>query len=143
VIEFDNQAPIDPLTFEIYPEGISSREYYEDDGISLDYERGAYLHERITVVDNDKGIVIKATDLSGKYTPAARSLLLKVHTQTGAPKAIKLNGQELESVASADALAKAAAGELYDSASKVVYIKFKDANAPFEVQIGNYTERHK
>jgi alpha-glucosidase (family GH31 glycosyl hydrolase) len=135
VIEFDNQAPIDPLTFEIYPEGTSSRDYYEDDGISLDYQRGVYLHERITVVDDDKSVTIKATDLSGKYTPAARSLLLKVHAQTGAPKTIKLNGRELESVASVDALAKATTGEVYDSANKVLYVKFKDANAPFEVQI--------
>jgi hypothetical protein len=87
------------------------------------------------VVDNDKGIVIKATDLSGKYTPAARSLLLKVHAQAGAPKAIKLNGQELETVSSVDALVKAAAGDVYDSANKVLYVKFKDTNAPFAVEI--------
>jgi alpha-glucosidase len=135
VIEFDSQAPVDPLTFEVYPQGISSREYYEDDGVSLDYQHGAYLHERLTVVDNDQGTIIKATDLSGKFTPPARSLLLKVHGQTGAPKSIKLNGQELESVASVDALAQAATGEVFDSANNVLYVKFKDANAPFAVEI--------
>jgi alpha-glucosidase len=135
VIEFDNQAPIDPLTFEIYPEGISSGEYYEDDGISLDYQRGVYLRERITAVENDKGLTIKATDLSGKYTPPARSLLLKVHAQAGPAQTIKLNGQRLESVASVNELAKATSGEVYDSANKVLYIKFKDANAPFEAEI--------
>jgi hypothetical protein len=46
-----------------------------------------------------------------------------------------LNGRELESVASVDALAKATTGEVYDSANKVLYVIFKDANAPFEVQI--------
>jgi hypothetical protein len=102
----------------------------------LDYQHGAYLHESITVVDSDQGTIIKATDLSGKFTPPARSLLVKVHAQTGAPKAIKLNGQELETVSSVDALVKAAAGEVYDSANKVLYVKFKDTNAPFAVEIG-------
>ena len=135
VIEFDGQAPIDPLTFEVYPGGTSFREYYEDDGISLDYQRGVYLHERITVVDDDKSVTIKATDLSGKYAPAARSLLLKVHAQTGAPKAVTLNGQELETVSSFGALAKATSGEAYDSASNVLYVKFRDTNALFAVEI--------
>jgi alpha-glucosidase len=135
VIEFDNQSPIDPLTFEIYPEGTSSREYYEDDGISLDYQRGVYLHERITAVDNDKSLTIKSTDLTGKYTPPARSLLLKVHAQAGPAKEIKLNGQELGSAASVDALAKASSGAAFDSSDKVLYIKFADVNAPFEVEI--------
>ena len=58
VMEFDHQAPIDPLTLEIYPQGSSSREYYEDDGVSLDYQRGVYLHERITAVDNDAALTI-------------------------------------------------------------------------------------
>ncbi len=135
VVEFFNQAPTNPLTFEIYPEGSSSREYYEDDGISLDYQRGVYLHERITAMDNDKSLIIKATDLSGKYTPPPRSVLLKVHTQAGPAKAVKLNGQELESVTSPAALKKASSGAAFDSENRVLYIKFADANAPFEVQI--------
>ncbi len=135
VIEFDNQASIDPLTFEIYPEGVSSREYYEDDGISLDYQHGAYLHERITVVDSENSLTIKATDLEGKYTPPARSLLLRIHAQTGEAKAIRLNGQRLDAVANAVALAKAGSGVAFDSANNVLYIKFKDTNAPFEVEI--------
>jgi alpha-glucosidase len=135
VVQFSHEAPINPLTFEIYPEGSSSREYYEDDGVSLDYQRGVYLHERITAEDNDKNLIIKATDLSGKYTPPARSLLLKVHAQAVPAKAVKLNGQELDSVNGTAALEKANSGAAYDSESRVLYIKFADANAPFEVQI--------
>jgi len=135
VVQFDNEAPIDPLTFEVYPGESSSHEYYEDDGISLDYQRGGYLHERITAVDADSSLTISATDLSGKYVPPARSLLLKVHAQAGAAKTIKLNGLELAPVPSADALTHATSGTFYDSVSNLLYIKFKDANAPFEVEI--------
>jgi len=135
VVEFDHQAPIDPLTFEIYPEGESSREYYEDDGVSLDYQRGVYLHERITAADNNNGITIKTTDLSGEYVPPARSLLLKVHAQPVPAKIVRLNGQELETVTSATALEKASSSAAFDSEHKVLYVKFAYANAPFEVQI--------
>jgi alpha-glucosidase (family GH31 glycosyl hydrolase) len=135
VMEFDRQAPIDPLTLEIYPQGSSSREYYEDDGVSLDYQRGVYLHERITAVDNDAALTIKSTELTGKYAPPSRSMLLKVHAQAGPAQAVKLNGQELESVISVTALAQASSGTAFDSEHKVLYVKFADANAPFEVQI--------
>jgi len=33
----------------MYPEGTSGREYYEDDGISFDYQRGKFLKRRIEV----------------------------------------------------------------------------------------------
>ena len=135
VIEYDNQAPIDPLTFEIYPQGVSSREYYEDDGISFDYKRGVYLRERITVVDAEKGVSIKATDVRGKYVPAPRSIMLKINAQTAPAKAVKLNGQILETVTSMDAFSQASSGYFYASGSHVLYVKFRDANAPFEVEI--------
>ncbi|MGA2984803.1 MAG: TIM-barrel domain-containing protein [Terriglobia bacterium] len=135
VVEFSNQAPINSLTFEVYPEGSSSREYYEDDGISLDYQRGGYLHERMTSMDDGNSIKIRATDLSGKYIPPPRSVLLKVHAQPVPAKAVRLNGQALESMASAAELEKANSGAAYDSESRVLYIKFPDANSPFEVQV--------
>jgi len=135
VMEFDNQAPLDPLTFEIYPEGSSSHEYYEDDGISLDYQRGVYLYERITAMDKDDSLTIKSTDISGSYTPSPRSLLLKVHAQAGLAKAVKLNGQVLAAVSSIAALEKAASGAAFDGEHRVLYVKFTDAHAPFEVQI--------
>ncbi len=135
VIEFDNQAPIDPLTFEIYPQGESSREYYEDDGISLDYQRGAYLLERITVVDSSTGLTIKLTDRSGTYVPPARSLLLKVHAASQPARNVRLNGYELASILTVDALAKTKSGVAFDAVSKVLYIKFADPDAAFDVEI--------
>jgi hypothetical protein len=51
------------------------------------------------------------------------------------PKAITLNGKELETVSGVDALAKAGTGEAYDSENNVLYVKFKDTNAPFAVEI--------
>jgi alpha-glucosidase (family GH31 glycosyl hydrolase) len=31
-MQYTDQAPIDPLTFDVDPDGTSSRQYYEDDG---------------------------------------------------------------------------------------------------------------
>ncbi len=65
VIQFDNQAPIDPLTFEVYPGGSLSREYYEDDGNSLDYQHGVYFHEHLVTLDTAGRFVLKAPEVTG------------------------------------------------------------------------------
>lgn len=135
VVEFTGQAPIDPLIFEIYPEGSTSREYYEDDGISMDYQRGAYLRERVSVGTGDGLMTIKVTDREGSYIPPARSLLLKVHAQQCSPKAVKLNSQELKPVSTPAALDAVTSGTAFDGEARIVYIRFPDPNAPFEVQM--------
>src|ERR1017187_3312595 len=47
-VQYTDQAAIDPLTLDVYPEGTSSRQYYEDDGISFDYQRGVSLLQTMT-----------------------------------------------------------------------------------------------
>ena len=62
LVEHTGQAPIDPLTFEIYPGAKSTRQYYEDDGITMEYQRGKYLLQKINVEDagNQVGVNISA-----------------------------------------------------------------------------------
>ncbi len=135
VIQYDSQAAIDPLTFEVYPGGNSSREYYEDDGISLDYQHGVYLHEMLTSADSAGRFTIKAVDVKGTYKPPARSLVLKIHALSGPPKGITLNGQAIEPTASLDGLHQSVSSYFYDATGNVLYIRFKDTNSPFEVGV--------
>lgn len=139
VVEFSGQAPIDPLTFEIYPEGTSSREYYEDDGISLNYQRGVYLHEDIVAASGSKVTTIKAGDREGSYLPPPRSIQLKLHAQQIAPSEVKLNGRELARVDDTAALETVASGTTFDGETRIVYVKFPDPNAPYDVQILAHT----
>jgi alpha-glucosidase len=135
VVQYTGQAPINPLTLEIYPEGSSSREYYEDDGSSLDYQRGVFLLEKFSAAESEGLVTITSANRKGSYVPPARSLLLKLHAQQTPPKAVKLNGQELAMASSLAALGKAVTGAAFDGAARTVHVKFPDPNAPFEVQI--------
>ena len=61
-MQYTDQAPIDPLTFDVYPDGTSSRQYYEDDGISFDYQHGVSLRQRLTAAQETHGVRLQWLD---------------------------------------------------------------------------------
>ena len=133
VVEYVEQAPIDPLTFEIYPQGDSSREYYEDDGVSYAYRKGVYLRETLSVVDRKDGMTVKISSREGSYSPPPRSLIFRIHGQQSLPRDIKLGERGLPMVASPELLGKAQEGAAYDPESRIVWIKVRDQASPFAV----------
>ncbi len=142
VVEYTDEAPINPLTFEIYPNWpdwtgepgasdttgtASSREYYEDDGISFNFEHGASLHQKITVTLSPGAIDISMTAREGSYTPPARSLVLKVHAERATPADVTAGGELLTRTSSVEALEKVASGWAYDADSNLVAVKIPDS----------------
>ena len=95
VVEYVDQAPIDPLTFEIYPEGNSSRVYYEDDGISYNYQKGVFLRETISVVELADSLTVEKSAREGTYNPPSRSMILRIHGQKSPPRHLKLGGRRV------------------------------------------------
>ena len=132
VVQYVNQAPIDPLTFEIYPEGHSSRQYYEDDGISFDYRKGVYLLETVSVDDLPGSVKIGIASEEGTYKPAARSLVFEIHGFECPPRRVELNGKELNVVPSPDLLDKLTEGAAYDDNARAVVIKTPDLHFPLQ-----------
>ncbi|HEV2499224.1 MAG TPA: glycoside hydrolase family 31 protein [Terriglobia bacterium] len=126
VMQYTGQEPINPLTFEIYPDGNSSGEYYEDDGESFDYQHGSYLREQISARQSPSRITIDLSARQGSYHPPARSLVLRVHAQRSAPREVDLNGQALGAQNSSQSLKIAAEGWYYDPTDNTVAIKFPD-----------------
>jgi alpha-glucosidase len=135
VVEYVDQAPIDPLTFEIYPEGESVRDYYEDDGISLAYKHGKYLLQKMAVRESDSEINLKLSPREGSYTPPARSLVFKIHGFTRAPQTIALGGRSAEISSDASALTGRDRGAVYELDTRTVWIKTPDQGAGLEVRI--------
>jgi alpha-glucosidase len=135
VVQYVGQAPIDPLTFAIYPEGQSSRQYYEDDGISYDYRKGEYLLETVGVIDAPDSVEVTIANRKGAYDPPARSLVLQVHGFKRLPHRVELNGKEVSPLASPDLLGKSAEGAAYDDGSRMVMIKTRDQHFPLRVTI--------
>jgi alpha-glucosidase len=135
VVQYTAQAPIDPLIFDIYTEGTSTERYYEDDGISFDYQRGVSLRERLSVAQQPAGLSIEISAREGLYTPPARSLLLKVHDQRTQPRQVVLNGKELAARNSLKDLEGATEGWAYDDTTNSVWLKFPDRGAAIKAQI--------
>lgn len=134
ILQHTGEAPINPLTFEIYPEGASSREYYEDDGISFDFERGVYLKQKIAVRAEENKLTIQIAARAGSYSPPARAVVLKIHGGDLPPRSMRLGDRTLEMLPSVEALGKASEGAAYDAVSKILWAKFGDTGGALEVQ---------
>ena len=129
------QAPIDPLTFDIYPEGQSSSTYYEDDGISYDYLRGLSLRQRLSAAQLPDGLSFEVSARQGLYTPPARSLIFKIHAQRTQPRQVTLDGKELALRSSVKELEAAIGGWAYEDTSNIVWLKTPDRGAALRAQI--------
>jgi alpha-glucosidase len=135
IVEYSDQAPINPLTFEIYPDGSSSRDYYEDDGLSFDYQRGVSLGQHLGVSQNEHEVNISVSPREGSYHPAARSLVFKVHAQKEQPKRVAIEGKPLPELQSSNALDDATEGWVYDNMHGVVCIKVPDQGISLSAKI--------
>lgn len=135
VVEFVDQAPINPLTFEIYPEGESSRDYYEDDGLSFDYRQGVWLRQQLSVSETLRGVTVKVSAHQGSYTPPARSLVFTIHRQRHRPDRVEVDGSRLEEQTSNKGFERAARGWKYADDQQAVQIKIPDEGKALEVRI--------
>jgi len=124
-MQHTGEAPIDPLTFDVYPDGSSTRPYYEDDGISFDYQRGVSLLQHLTATEDARGISVEVSAREGSFTPPQRSMVIKIHNERTQPRQVSVAGTELARQDSVQALANAASGWAYDDAD-VVWIRVPD-----------------
>ena len=122
-MQYTDQAPIDPLTFDVYPDGTSSRQYYEDDGISFDYQHGVSLLQKITVSEQDHNVGVEVSAREGSYTPPARSLVIKIHGERTLPRQVTVAGRELAGQAQSKSSSTATEGWAYDEDASVVSIR--------------------
>lgn len=131
LVQYTGEAPINPLTFEIYPDGNSTREYYEDDGISFKYRSGDYLLEKISVSAAQAGITVQISARQGTYQPPARSLVLRIHSVHSIPRAVLLDGQPLSKLEAPSS----AQGWGYDMRKNVVWAIFPDRGTAADLQV--------
>jgi alpha-glucosidase len=134
-VQYTDQAAIDPLTFDVYPDGTSSRPYYEDDGISFDYQRGVFLRQRLTVAQEAHVTSVEISAREGSFTPPKRSLVIKVHGQKAQPRQVTATGGELARQASIQALQRTAEGWAYDDDAGVVWIRIPDQGTALKLEV--------
>lgn len=145
---YDSQVPHDPVTFDVYPDGQTQFELYEDDGTSREHRNGAYSRTMITcegpTFGNSGTVVVTVGESVGNYAnkPYSRSYLVDIHHH-GKPDLVLLNNNALTEYASLQALNQAADGWFYDQADKlgIVHVKTQalPLNTSFQVKMADFT----
>ena len=140
-MNYDNEKPKDPVTFEIYPSGRSTFNLYEDDGASQDYKTGNFSKSLITC-DALLDTVITVGKSVGNYTgkPTSRKYEFMVHTSKK-PLVVLLNSVSITEYTTQAAWAAALEGWYYSATDKkgTIYIKTKamSLSADFDVRFRN------
>ncbi len=126
IVQYIDEAPIDPLTLNIYPAADSAAALYEDDGLSFGYEQGAYARTPFRCRRTAEQIVLDIGEPSGDYRPAPRSCMLRFNSVEKAPKQVERGGQDLPRVSTLAGLRQSARGWTYERLRKIVWVKFPD-----------------
>ncbi len=132
---YDNEKPKDPVTLDIYPDGNSEFELYEDDGLTREHRKGIFAKTLIEVKKTAEGTEVKVNPVKGNYKgmPAQRKYVLQIH-RGQSPLKIKINGKKLKLQKSPEKFESADAGWYFnpDDHKGMVYIKTK----PLELKEG-------
>jgi len=134
-MQYTDQFPVNPLTLDVYPDGASSRQYYDDDGISFAYEKGGYLLQKLTADETASGVAVGISAPEGSFRPPKRSLVIRVHHQDFAPRSVTSSGTQLSPKMSEKDLSESGSGWMYDADSKTVWVKFPDQETAASVNV--------
>ncbi len=132
VVQFTDQAPADPLTFEIFPSSEAQGSCYEDDGISFDYQQGIYWTADVKVSVNRQVTTIEMSAARGDYHPSKRSVVFALNGVEQKPKAILVGNAHVPEVSS---LSNATEGWLYDQELQRVSIKLPDSQTSLALSV--------
>ncbi|HEU4855823.1 MAG TPA: TIM-barrel domain-containing protein [Rhodanobacteraceae bacterium] len=136
VMDYVGQHPVTTVTVEVFPSSRATRfDYYDDDGETYAYEKGAYFLQSMTTRKGQSAIDFTLDAAKGTYKPAVRWYLLAVHGDVA--HSVLAKGKPLHAEPALDAL-KASSGEGWasghDRYGAVTWVKLA-AGAPAELRI--------
>ena len=90
-MNYVGEIATDPLIVEVYP-GVeeSSFLYYDDDGISYDYEKGVYFRTRFTARNEGKVTTFSVSPADGSFPQPFKNYLIRFHLE-GASKPARVH----------------------------------------------------
>ena len=130
-MNYIDEKPLDELTLDIYPSKDTAAEFtlYEDDGVSLDYRKGAHAITQLSCSRADgRKLTVNVSAAEGTYQGmvANRGYLLKIHCQTSKPAVVKTRGVQLNPAGN---LNEVSSGWIYDAANQLLWVKFSNATS--------------
>lgn len=136
-MNFTGQKPVSTLTYDLYPRGTSSFTLYEDDGITRQYQGGAYATQQVTMTAPQAGtgtVTVNVAAPVGTYAgrPATRAYEFTTRL-AAAPASVTVAGAILTRLTSEAAYNAAATGWFY--AGGVLRMKAGNRGTGFAVVI--------
>jgi alpha-glucosidase len=83
LVQSTSETPSGPLSLDVYPGADCTGTLYADDGHSMAFERGAYLHQSIRCEVTDGGLRIVFAKAEGSYRSWWREVAVTVHGMPG------------------------------------------------------------
>lgn len=125
--QYYNEKPRDLITLDVYPAGESSYKLYEDDGMSMEYEKGICAWTEFKSALSDGSWKMTMGKTTGKYTPVKRNYVLKAFLDK-APTAVTENGAPVTKLDSAEAV-QAGEGWFYDAEAHRLWVRTRGNNS--------------
>jgi alpha-glucosidase len=132
IVQFTDQAPVDPITFEIFPSTEAKGICYEDDGISFAYQTGKYRSVGLKVAVYDSEISINCSAPEGEFVPAKRSVVFAVNGVVQKPNSVLVRGKAISEITS---LAQSQEGWAFDPTMHRLSVKTSDTQEAIAVVV--------
>ena len=132
VVQYTDQAPADPLTYEIFLSSEAKGICYEDDGISFDYQKGSYRTVGIKASAKGSEIAVTRSAAEGKFVPAQRSLVFAINGAVAKPRSVSVRGKGIPET---NLLEDVKEGWMFDSTLNRLSIKTPDSQEQIDVAV--------
>ncbi|TLY31338.1 MAG: DUF5110 domain-containing protein, partial [Ignavibacteria bacterium] len=97
-MQFSDQAPVDPLTIDVFSSASSASRLYEDDGVSLDYQHGEYCLRALSQKSDTTLNELVLSTPEGGYRPPKRRLIVRFQGMKRVPSSVSINGTQMPSM---------------------------------------------
>lgn len=132
ILQYSDQAPIDPLTFSVFVADSARTEYYEDDGRSFEYQKGVFAKRTIQMIMKEKKLRLAIGRVEGDYKYPDRSLLVKFVGVETRPSSVRL-GERVVPVSKS--LVSDPFGWSYDSVAKTLEMVMPDLRSEMVISV--------
>jgi len=80
VEQYVDERPITTVYLDVFPSRSQAAfDYYDDDGVTYDYEKGAYYEQDISAADFASGVRVELSAPQGTYRPALQTYQIRLH----------------------------------------------------------------
>src|SRR5207253_5187645 len=88
VVQSTSEVPRGPLELRVYPGPDCRGSLYMDDGVTFDYQKGAFLRIAFKCMDEPDKVAFRTEAAEGTYAPWFTSLRIVVHGIAAPPRQV-------------------------------------------------------